>query len=524
VVAALVLTPLVPVSNLLKHGSGGGTGGAGSASFQLTTVNPFIRLRRDLVEKTHTPLLYAETKSASTSYVRTTVLDQFTSNEWRPSPRTLPSDNNASGDFPSAPGLAAGIAGQTDNWKLSLASSFSTSWLPLPYPILQLKIAGDSWRFDSRTLDVANINGAATTPLNYSVTAFTPDLSQSALRTSLHAPLSIREPMTKLPQDFPDVIRTQAEKVTKGAKSDFDKAVALQDWFRTGGGFTYSLDQRGGSGMDLLAHFVTDDRVGYCEQFASAMAAMGRALGIPSRVVVGFLDGQPLPDGRILYTSDERHAWPEMYFPGSGWVRFEPTPAQRAAYVPAYTQSRSATQAPTQAPTSTPSKLPNAKHEVVPQDVTTKDSSSFSVPWQLVAAVLVLALLLIGPGALRLMQRRRRLRSQDPVHLAEGAWAELGATALDLGLDWPEHRSPREQAGRVTAQVPAGPEEVAALEGLLGEVERGRYAPPVTLASIEPDDRSRTVQTLDSWRHAMGASVQHPWRARLWPRSLWRRG
>ena len=51
---------------------------------------------------------------------------------------------------------------------------------------------------------------------------------------------------------------------------------------------------------------------------------MGRALGIPSRVVVGFLDGQSLPDGRILYTSDERHAWPEMYFPGSGWVSFDP--------------------------------------------------------------------------------------------------------------------------------------------------------------------------------------------------------
>ena len=283
------------------------------------------------------------------------------------------------------------------------------------------------------------------------------------------------------------MIRTQAEKVTKNATSDFDKAVALQDWFRTGGGFTYSLDQRAGSGMDLLAHFVTDDRVGYCEQFASAMAAMGRSLGIPSRVVVGFLDGQPLPDGRILYTSDERHAWPEMYFPGSGWVRFEPTPAQRAAYVPPYTQSQAATQAPTQAPTTAPRKVPGAKPDVAPKDVTSKNSSSFSVPWELVAAVLVLALLLIGPGALRRVQRRRRLRAQDPVHLAEGAWAELGATALDLGLDWPEHRSPREQAGRVTAQVPAGPDEVAALEGLLGEVERGRYAPP----SAARHDRAR---------------------------------
>ena len=75
--------------------------------------------------------------------------------------------------------------------------------------------------------------------------------------------------------------------------------------------------------MDLLAAFVTNDRVGYCEQFAAAMAAMGRVLGIPSRVVVGFLDGTTQESGRILYTSDDRHAWPEMYFTGVGWVRFE---------------------------------------------------------------------------------------------------------------------------------------------------------------------------------------------------------
>ena len=137
--------------------------------------------------------------------------------------------------------------------------------------------------------------------------------------------------MTKLPARLPRGDPHPGREGDQGRHHDFDKAVALQDWFRTGGGFTYSLDQRGGSGMDLLAHFVTDDRVGYCEQFASAMAAMARTLGIPSRVVVGFLDGQPLPDGRILYTSDERHAWPEMYFPGVGWIRFEPTPAQRAA-------------------------------------------------------------------------------------------------------------------------------------------------------------------------------------------------
>jgi transglutaminase-like putative cysteine protease len=522
VVAALVLTPVVPVSDLLKHAGTGGTGNGVGNGVQLITVNPFIKLRRDLVEKTHTPLVYATTDSASTSYLRTTVLDQFTSDEWRPSPRELPSTNNADGAFPDAPGLSAGIGGATNRWQIHLDPQFSTTWLPLPYPVLKLDI-GNGWRYDTRTLDVAYVAGGAPTPLNYKVTAFTPTLTQSALRTTQKAPASLRDSMTKLPQNFPAVIRKQAEKVTKGASTDFDKAVALQDWFRTSGGFTYSLDQRAGSGMDLLAHFVTDDKVGYCEQFASAMAAMGRSLGIPSRVVVGFLDGSPLPDGRILYTSDERHAWPEMFFSGVGWVRFEPTPSARAATVPTYTQSVTDPKTPTPSAGAAPTSSPTAKHDLAPTDVTSKTGSSSSVPWGVLAVVLVLVLLLLSPGTMRGLQRRRRLRGGDPAHLAEGAWAELGATARDLGLDWPEQRSPREQARRVSAQVGAGEDDSASLEDLLVDVERGRYASARGVDTTDPDERARTVHTVDSWRHAMHASAGRPWRARFWPRSILRR-
>jgi transglutaminase-like putative cysteine protease len=522
VVAALVLAPIVPVSDLLKHSGTGGDGTGPGAGVQLTTVNPFIRLRRDLVQKTHTPLVYATTDATSTSYLRTTVLDEFTSDEWRPSSRDLPGENDADGPFPAAPGLTAGTSGRTNEWKISLDANFATAWLPLPYPVTNLSIAR-GWRYDTRTLDVAYVAGRAPTPLTYKVTAFTPSLNQQTLRTTLKAPASILESMTKLPQGFPAVLRTTAERVTKGATNDFDKAVALQNWFRTGGGFTYSLDQRSGSGMNLLAHFVTDDRVGYCEQFASAMAAMGRSLGIPSRVVVGFLDGSPLPDGRILYTSDARHAWPEMYFAGVGWVRFEPTPSARAATVPSYTQSKDETALPKTSASALPTTGPTAKRDQDTSDVTSTKGSAISVPWRVVAVVLVLLLVLLAPGTLRGLQRRRRLRGEDAVHLAEGAWAELGATARDLGLDWPEQRTPREQARRVSAQVGAGPDDAASLEGLLIDVERGRYAPASGIDTLGPDERARTVHAVDSWRTAMSASVKHPWRARFWPRSLLRR-
>ena len=114
------------------------------------------------------------------------------------------------------------------------------------------------------------------------------------------------------------------------------------------------------------------------------------------------------------------------------------------------------------------------------------------------------------------------------LHLSEGAWAELRATALDLGLEWPDHRSPREQARTVSEQVTTPPEDVGSLEGLLLDVERGRYARPGavgTIGTVAPEERAHTVETVTAWRRSMLASVDRGrgWRGRLWPSSLLRR-
>jgi len=394
----------------------------------------------------------------------------------------------------------------------------------LPYPIRELEVPGN-WRYDSRTLDVAYAGGGAPPELNYSATAFTPSITARSLDDTLRAPDEVLKPMTKVPTDLPEVMRTRAEEVTSNAKGDFAKVVALQSWFREGGGFRYSLEQRSGSGMDLLASFVTDDRVGYCEQFAAAMAAMGRVLGIPSRVVVGFLDGTTEPDGRILYTSDDRHAWPEMYFTGVGWVRFEPTPGQRAGATPSWTRQDVSAAQPSAAPSAAASQGAAAEPDRAPTDTNAGEDQGFPVPRWPVVSLLVVLVLGLGPGLVRRIQRRRRLSRGDPVHLAEGAWAELRATALDLGLEWPEERSPREQARRVVAQVHAEEHDLSSLEGLLLRVEQGRYARGGALDTVDPDVRARTVETVDAWRKVMVGSVdrERGWRGRLWPVSLLRR-
>ncbi len=105
--------------------------------------------------------------------------------------------------------------------------------------------------------------------------------------------------------------------------------MALQDYF-TGpdSAFRYSLQTAPSGGDDALVEFLTVGRTGYCEQFASAMAVMLRAVGIPSRVAVGFTGGTDFGDYRSIRTSDA-HAWVEAYFPGTGWVLFDPTPLDR---------------------------------------------------------------------------------------------------------------------------------------------------------------------------------------------------
>jgi hypothetical protein len=126
-----------------------------------------------------------------------------------------------------------------------------------------------------------------------------------------------------------------ASDVTFGAATPYDKARALQDWFRSS--FTYDLNVPSGHDDSAMERFLFVTRRGYCEQFAGTYAAMARSLGLPARVGVGFTSGTKQGDGTFHVTGKEAHAWPEVYFPGSGWIPFEPTPGRAAPSGESYT-------------------------------------------------------------------------------------------------------------------------------------------------------------------------------------------
>src|SRR5205807_10475736 len=141
------------------------------------------------------------------------------------------------------------------------------------------------------------------------------------------APAAIEQEYTQVPDALPAVVKETAEQVTRGASNVYEQAVRLQDWFTTSGGFTYDTRVTEGSGTDAIARFLHDKR-GFCVHFAFSMAAMARTLGIPARVDVGFVPGTEQQDGSWTVGLKDAHAWPELYFQGIGWTRFEPTPSR----------------------------------------------------------------------------------------------------------------------------------------------------------------------------------------------------
>jgi hypothetical protein len=120
-------------------------------------------------------------------------------------------------------------------------------------------------------------------------------------------------------------IRKLATDVTAYSPNNYEKAVALEAHLKRNYGYTLRLSKV--PPRDPIAEFLFERKQGHCEYFASAMAVMLRSLGIPARLVNGFHGGQfnDVTSSYIIRASDA-HTWVEAYFPGSGWVTFDPTP------------------------------------------------------------------------------------------------------------------------------------------------------------------------------------------------------
>jgi transglutaminase-like putative cysteine protease len=448
-------------------GSGIGGGAIGLSSD--------LDMRRDLGDRPARPVLRYTTSVTDLGPLRTATLMEFDGKRWGAGdglqPRTavgLLWPQDAASPAPDVQ------PGQLDVHVLDLEQR------NLPIPVEPRQLAdGQPWGYDEQRDEVT---GDVAPGIDYSLAVLPRDVSADALRGDSARDLPPDAPELTVPQTpFSDRITALAREVTQDGRTSYDKALALQTWFRGGGGFVYDTTLAPARTADPLWDFLQSKR-GYCVQYSTAMAVMARELGIPARVAVGFLPGTRAADGTVTVTADRAHAWPELWFARTGWVRFEPTPATQSGLPPRYADPFANTVAPTPTPTEAP--LPTALPTQSPRPTTpgsTAGGAQQGGPlalWALVGG----SLLTLAGVAVLLVRRRSRVTAWGP----EEAWTALRLAAEQADVRWPVGSTPR-QAGRALRHALSGDHDAQqATARLVALVEEYRYAPAP--APVDPDD------------------------------------
>ena len=138
-------------------------------------------------------------------------------------------------------------------------------------------------------------------------------------------PEEIEEAYTKIPDNTPSRLREHAKEIAENARTPYDVAVTLINWLKDEK--RYSLDAAATSD-NVADEFVFEMNEGYCEHFATAFVVMLRSHDIPARYTVGYTSGDETTDDVYEIRGMHAHAWAEVYFPGFGWIKFDPTPGE----------------------------------------------------------------------------------------------------------------------------------------------------------------------------------------------------
>ena len=503
--AALVLPMVLGTWDvgLFRDGTGHGLGRGKGGGSGVTNLDPLVNLANSLVDASGTEVMTytMQGDAAGTTYLRTSALDTFDGTEWKITPRDVVPNP---GTLPDVEGLAPGSNGTRFTTAFAIGDDFRNAWLPMPYPAAEATPSG-KWNFERSTRTLSGAGNQTTQGLKYEVTSLDLRPEAAELQATGPAPEAIAERYLDLPSGLPDVVAATAATVTKGKSNAYDKAVALQTWFTRTGGFEYSTAISQSTGNDAIAAFLRNKK-GFCVHYAGTMAAMARTLGIPSRVAIGFTPGTATGPNTYQVTDRDYHAWPELYFQGAGWVRFEPTPGRGSVpdySAPVTAPTKAPTQQPTTAapsaaavPTATPTSSCDAKQRAdacsdrQKAAAPTAHESSWLLSWQVLgtaAGVIVLLGLLATPMLWRSRPRRRRPGTGGrrgpgggPGGLSDqevlAAWDELVDSAWDLGIPPDDSRTPRSAVRRISEAGELDEDATAAAGRVALATERVLYA------------------------------------------------
>ena len=186
-----------------------------------------------------------------------------------------------------------------------------------------------AWRVipppNANPIDGGDMLGASVHAHEYSIVSYLPQFTAGQLRASgTDYPPDVVKRYLSLPDSVPERVFVLARNLTETAPTPYDRAKAIETYLRT---FPYTLDvPPPPPGRDVVDYFLFDLKRGYCDYYASAMAVLARAAGLPSRIVVGYVSNEYDPSkAEYVVRRKYAHSWVEVYFQGIGWIEFEPT-------------------------------------------------------------------------------------------------------------------------------------------------------------------------------------------------------
>jgi len=314
VLAVMVVTPLLvsvtPAGSASPLALGGGGGG--------TTVEASIVETDSEVELVGSISLSPEVRytvtASESQYWRTSSFDRYTGEGWVRTGESAPLDERP---LSSPPGETRRLE-QTFEAEAPIGT-MPAAWRPVD-------VSGEA----ADTAQVTSLGGLAPAEQleagdSYRVTSAVPDVTAESLAAAgADDPAEIDEQFTQLPESTPDRVADLTANVTADASNRYETARTIEQYLETNKEYSLDVDRPEGNVADA---FLFEMEAGYCTYYATTMVTMLRTQGIPARLTVGYVPGEQVDDNRYVVRGFDSHAWVEVYFPGQGWVPFDPTPA-----------------------------------------------------------------------------------------------------------------------------------------------------------------------------------------------------
>jgi transglutaminase-like putative cysteine protease len=287
-------------------------------------LDPFVSIQAQL-EENEVVDLFQVTSPAGAAYWRLYALDQFDGTTWSSSDPDAEKGQvlGPVAQLPVAPAIPASAEPLAQRYRV--LHEIADPWLPMAHAAESLTVPAEEFRYDP-DLGQAVIDGGLDEGFEYSVRSriLSPDPGVLDL-IAFDAPSAYGR-YTAVPTSVDPRVGELARRWAGDQASPYRQVLAIQEHFRDGS-FQYDQEVEPVADSDALLTFLTEERRGFCQQFATAMAVLVRELGYPARVAVGFRSGEP-EGGTYTVRNRDAHAWVEVFFPGVGWLAFEPTPGR----------------------------------------------------------------------------------------------------------------------------------------------------------------------------------------------------